>query len=317
MIQSSRETLEKLIAEIAEKEEEFNKSLSENGFENKEAYESAKCERKKINEYADISKKYHDELNSAKTTLNKLIKDTKNISYIDIEVLNTELNELKSEIDKKGIAKEDISIRAANNKKILEGIEKIKGGMSEVFEYYKNCRLISDAAKGSINGKDKLPFELYIQSVYFDDILNHANTRLKIMSGGRYELVRAESADSRQRKTGLDIEVIDNYTALSRGVNSLSGGESFMAALSLALGLSDVIQYESGGIHIDTMFVDEGFGSLDAESLNSALKVLQNLTEGDRMVGIISHIEELKERIDRKIIVTKLSGGRSTLKLVR
>lgn len=317
VIQSSSETLEKLIAEIAEKEEEFNKSLSENGFENKEAYESAKCEREKINEYADISKKYHDELNSAKTTLNKLIKDTKNISYIDIEVLNTELNELKSEIDKKGIAKEDISIRAASNKKILKGIEKIKGGMSEVFEYYKNCSLISVAAKGSINGKDKLPFELYIQSVYFDDILNHANTRLKIMSGGRYELVRAESADSRQRKTGLDIEVIDNYTALSRGVNSLSGGESFMAALSLALGLSDVIQYESGGIHIDTMFVDEGFGSLDAESLNSALKVLQNLTEGDRMVGIISHIEELKERIDRKIIVTKLSGGRSTLKLVR
>lgn len=125
------------------------------------------------------------------------------------------------------------------------------------------------------------------------------------MSSGQYELKRQEDGDNKKEKAGLELNVIDHYNGTERSVKTLSGGESFQASLSLALGLSDEIQSYAGGIRLDSMFVDEGFGALDEEALNQAVKALGSLTEGKRMVGIISHVSELKERIDRKIIVTK------------
>ena len=131
-----------------------------------------------------------------------------------------------------------------------------------------------------------------------------------IMSNGQYELKRKVDAENRQSQSGLELNVIDHYNGSERSIKTLSGGEAFKAALSLALGLSDEIQSCAGGIQIDAMFIDEGFGSLDEESLNQAINVLHNLTEGDRMIGIISHVSEIKERIEKQIIVKKaITGG--------
>ena len=147
-----------------------------------------------------------------------------------------------------------------------------------------------------------------MQMAYFDRILRRANIRFLTMSSGQYELKRQEDSDGRREKAGLELNVIDHYNGTERSVKTLSGGESFQASLSLALGLSDEIQCRAGGIRLDSMFVDEGFGSLDEEALGQALKALENLAEGSRLVGIISHVSELKERIGKKILVTKNRG---------
>ena len=151
---------------------------------------------------------------------------------------------------------------------------------------------------------------------YFDRILLRANTRLMRMTRGQYELCRRTQAQNRQQQSGLELDVTDHYNGSQRSVKTLSGGEAFLASLALALGLSDEIQSSAGGIQLDTMFVDEGFGSLDEASLAEAIRALSSLTEGDRLVGIISHVSELKERIDRQILVTKDRLGGSHLQIV-
>ena len=158
--------------------------------------------------------------------------------------------------------------------------------------------------------------ETYIQMAYFDRTLIRANTRLMTMTGGQYELTRREGASNQRSQSGLELDVLDHYNGTKRSVRTLSGGEAFLASLSLALGLSDEIQANAGGIRLDTMFVDEGFGSLDEDALDQAMRALQNLTEGNRLVGIISHVAELKERIDRQIVVTKHPSGGSTAVVV-
>lgn len=171
-------------------------------------------------------------------------------------------------------------------------------------------KAMADTAAGEVNGKDKITFETYVQMAYFERIIARANARFMVMSGGQYELKRCMEEDGRG-KNGLGLSVIDHYNGSERSARTLSGGESFQASLSLALGLSDEIQSQAGGIRLDTMFVDEGFGSLDGESLNLAVKALAGLAEGNRLVGIISHVPELKERIEKQIVVTKEKSGGS------
>ncbi|MBR3621444.1 MAG: SMC family ATPase, partial [Clostridia bacterium] len=153
--------------------------------------------------------------------------------------------------------------------------------------------------------------ETYVQMTYFERIIARANTRFLVMSGGQYELVRRKEAGNNRSQSGLDLDVMDHYNGSVRSVRTLSGGESFMASLSLALGLSDEIQSSAGGIKLDTMFVDEGFGSLDGDALGQAMRALEGLTQGNRLVGIISHVDELKSRIDKQIVVTKDKSGGS------
>ena len=156
--------------------------------------------------------------------------------------------------------------------------------------------------------------ETYVQTTYFDRIVNRANIRLMKMTGGLYELKRQTTAISNQSQSGLELDVVDHSNSTLRSVRTLSGGESFQASLALALGLSDEIQM-STGIRLDTLFVDEGFGSLDPESLEQAYRALADRTEGNRLVGIISNVGELKEKIDRQILVTKARSGGSTAEI--
>ena len=159
--------------------------------------------------------------------------------------------------------------------------------------------------------------EAYIQMTFFDRIIARANKRLMVMSNDQYQLKRRREAENRQTQSGLELDVIDHYNGTERSVKTLSGGESFKASLSLALGLSDEIQSSAGGVKLDTMFVDEGFGSLDEDSLRQAMNALTDLTEGDRLVGIISHVEGLKKEFDnRQIVVRKEPSGGSRMEIV-
>ena len=164
------------------------------------------------------------------------------------------------------------------------------------------------------NAFAKLHALLCVLNGLVNRILRHANTRLMQMTAGQYELERI-GAENQRSQSGLDLGVIDHYNGTRRNVKTLSGGESFKASLALALGLSDEVQSSAGGIRLDTLFLDEGFGSLDEESLELAIRVLSGLTEGDRLVGIISHVGALKDRIDRQVVVHKARTGGSTVEL--
>ena len=181
--------------------------------------------------------------------------------------------------------------------------------MEQTEKEYVWIHSLADTAGGTLNGKSKVELETYVQMAYFDRILRRANLRLMTMSSGQYEMKRRESADNKKDKSGLELNVIDHYNGSERSVKTLSGGETFQASLSLALGLSDEIQSMAGGIQMDAMFVDEGFGSLDEDALNQAVKALGNLAEGKKRGGIISHVSELKDRIDKKIVITKNRSG--------
>lgn len=205
----------------------------------------------------------------------------------------------------------DLYGKLANNRKISEHIQKKLPDFKRCRTDFANIESLSKTASGELRGQSKLAFEQYIQSAYFERIILHANERFIKMSGGRYEFTPSSETTGKKFKTGLDLDVIDNYTGKNRSVKSLSGGEGFKASLSLALGMSDVIQASAGGIRLDSMFVDEGFGALDDESLEQAIGILSELTGGSRSVGIISHVQELKERIDKRIVVKKNLKGSS------
>lgn len=178
---------------------------------------------------------------------------------------------------------------------------------ADLVEAYKTVGAVYDLIAGKQTG---INFERYVLGALLDDVLAAANERLQAMSRQRYTLQRSQSwDDKRVKQIGLDIEVYDNYTGYARPANTLSGGETFLSSLSLALGLADVVQAYSGGIHLDAIFIDEGFGTLDSETLDYALKTLASLKSGGRLVGIISHVPELKERIDARLAIHKTDRG--------
>ena len=201
--------------------------------------------------------------------------------------------------------------RREANGTALENIRRRSGRLEALEREWAMVQALSNTAGGNVSGREKIMLETYIQMTYFDRIIDRANTRFMIMSGGQYELKRRERAMNNQSQSGLELDVLDHYNGSERSVRTLSGGESFQASLSLALGLSDEIQSLAGGIRLESMFVDEGFGSLDESALEQAVQALAGLTEGNRLVGIISHVAELKERIDRQIVVTKERTGGS------
>ena len=201
------------------------------------------------------------------------------------------------------------------NGQARDKIDKQRGKLEELETQCTWLNALVRTATGTLPGKAKIDLETYVQTTYFDRILERANLRLQKMSGGQYDLKRRRNADDLKSKSGLELDIVDHINATERSVNTLSGGEAFLASLSLALGLSDEVQM-STGIHLDTLFVDEGFGSLDSEALGKAYQTLAGLTEGNRLVGIISHVSELKERIDRQIVVAKDPDGSSHAELV-
>lgn len=287
--EAGKEVLEK---EIREKQQEYI-DLKENSRKMKETFERFQAEKARIT--------------STIKTLDEQQKEIGEIREDEIREQYTESTTQKTELAEK--RKELFSIQSGNLE-IFRKVQKRKEEMTKAEAEYVWMKNLSDTANGNLNGKAKIELETYIQMAYFDRILRRANVRFMTMSSGQYELKRQEQSENRKEKAGLDLNVIDHYNGTERSVKTLSGGESFQASLSLALGLSDEIQASAGGIRLDSMFVDEGFGSLDEEALSQAVKALSSLADGHRMVGIISHVAELKDRIENKIIVTKQCSGK-------
>lgn len=234
---------------------------------------------------------------------------------IDYDAANEELTRVSAELAVLRQTGNAASGRVSVNHQVKAGLERTAGELTALEEKLRWLEPLSKTANGSLSGKERLMLETFVQTTYFDRIIACANTRLLRMTDGQYELIRHTEAADGRRLTGLELDVIDHYNGSERSVRTLSGGESFKASLSLALGLSEMIQRQSGGIRFDTMFVDEGFGSLDEESLRQAINTLTNLSGTDRLVGIISHVAELKERIDKQIVVTKTRDGYSQARI--
>lgn len=272
--------------ELSEEIDEFNKSYESTNKENQEL-------AKQLVSYTTQVDEYTNQLKDVVKVDDKPLVNKKDILDEEKEELTEQLKEVTS--------------RYKINTKALNNLNKAYKAIESTEKKLEWVNVLCDTANGTLNGKDKITFETYIQMSYFDRILVYGNSRLEIMTNGQYSFVRGEE--------GLDLSVIDHYNGTTREVSTLSGGESFMAALSLALGMSDEVQARASSVQIDTMFVDEGFGSLDNDSLSKALDSLQELSEGNRLVGVISHIPELKNRIDKKIVVTKNKAAGSEIKL--
>ena len=271
------------------------------------------------NALSEAEKQYSDceksiaALDAAILQLQKLLKASEDINIEEASDRKTVLLEKKGAL---GEEQKKLHNRIVTNRNALKNIEDRSGELAGLEKKWMWIRALSNTANGNLKDKEKIMLETYIQMTYFERILERANTRFMVMSGGQYELTRRRAAGNLRSQSGLEIDVIDHYNGTKRSVKTLSGGESFMASLSLALGLSDEIQSLAGGIRLDTMFVDEGFGSLDEEALQQALKALAGLTGGSRLVGIISHVGELRDRIDKQIVVTKEKTGGSRVSVI-
>lgn len=268
-----------------------------------------------INEKLEFDKKNNDEKIRLETSILEKEASNKEASKLNKEKLLKQLEEFKILKENTVLSLNVILLRNDKNKKIFKNLKNklIEGEQSS--KYYQMIKKIHNTASGNIS-HNKVMFETFIQLTYFDKIIFNANQRFISMTGGQYELLRRKIPTSLSGKVGLDIDVLDHYNGTTRDIKSLSGGESFKASLCLALGLSDEVQSSCGGIKLDTMFIDEGFGSLDEESLRFAIDTLNDLSEGSKLIGIISHVSELKDRIDKQIIVKKGKSGGSYFKMI-
>ncbi|WP_368292826.1 AAA family ATPase [Dehalobacter sp. TBBPA1] len=289
----------------------YTKKLSECDFPNEEAYHSALKTESEISELKHSIDQYQNEVQAVEQDLRRLFKETENKQKQDMEQLEAAKQKLEQEKRKADESIRTLIARLGTNEPIAKALSRAISDAAIYQQEYLLLSNLSKTANGELGGKQKLAFEQYVQASYFNQILIEANKRLKIMTNSRFELLRREDAADLRAQTGLEIDVLDHYTGRIRSVKSLSGGESFKASLSLALGLSDVIQSYAGGVEIDTLFIDEGFGALDTESLEQAMQTLIGLAAGNRLVGIISHVSELKERIDRQVVIMKSNRGSS------
>ena len=235
------------------------------------------------------------------------LKDVEGKEKIDITSLVADITAIEERTASIKDASKDIEMRSVKNKGLMGDLITCKSDMERLDSECKDVRELSKVVLGEVGSRQT--FEAYVQSLYFKRVLSFANKRLGIMSGNRYQMSVRDVPDGIS-KIGLDIDIADRLTGENRPATTLSGGESFKAALSLALGLSDAVQHMNGGVRIDTLFVDEGFGTLDERSLEQAMDVLHQLSDGNTLIGIISHVAALKNEIDRKIIVTNSDPDR-------
>ena len=274
-------------------------------------------------------KAFDDTLSAAQATFDEA-RDKANSTAIEIDTLQGQIADTEplgydavleekttAENVQRGLIKQSqqVSARQSTNQTALDGMAKAAELLSAMEARYKWLKELSDTANGDMAGKAKIKLETYIQAAYFDSIVARANLRLLQMSNMQFELKR-RGESGKQGQSGLDLNIVDHGNGTERDARTLSGGESFIASLSLALGLSDEIQSNAGGIRLDSMFVDEGFDSLDETKLAQAMQALKSISQANRLIGIISHVAGLDEKIDKKIVVTKERGGGSMAEIV-
>lgn len=261
--------------------------------------------RREMQQTEQTLQHYRSRANTLEGQIHALQKQVTNAASYNLSELENQLTEMQLQRDALEQQYTQITMRKQRNTDALTQLSQCSTELREIEQHWTQLKALADTAGGTISGKEKIMLETYVQMTYFDRILIRANSRFLVMSRGQYELQRCAQSNSNRRQTGLELDIIDHYNGTTRSVKTLSGGESFQAALSLALGLSDEVQSLAGGIRLDTMFVDEGFGTLDEDALGQALRALTTLSDYGRLVGIISHVGALCQQIDRQIFVTK------------
>ena len=309
------DALPALKAALVNAKESFAAGLAQNGFADDAELDAAlrmleaADPEKRLKQWQNDLNDYRNRCSNTAERLEDLTRQTKDLQVTDMEALQNRLKEAQDALDQAGRAETDLTARRKNHEKVRKQVSDALTELKQTDALWERLDRLAELAVGASGDGGKLSFERYVMGALFREVLEMADRRLDVMSGGRYQLVHTTSVGRANSAAGLEIEVLDLVTGKQRPVGSLSGGESFQVSLSLALGLSDVVQSHAGGIGLDTMFIDEGFGTLDSGALDNALKVLDQLAEGSRLVGIISHVDRLEESIPQRIRVSKTAGG--------
>lgn len=290
-------------------EQNFVQALAAKHFADKEDFLESLADEKEIEETEARMNSYRQAVKINEEQLKQAKEDAKGRMIADEEALQKEVEKQSALVEAYRQENIQIGYRIRKNEDVRKKIAGQRGTLERFSKENEMCSRLYALIMGDIPNKAKITFEQYIQAAGFDRIIAAANRRLLPMSDGQYELFRKEDSDDKRSKTILDLEVQDNFTGYRRPVGSLSGGESFKASLSLALGLSDTVSSHLGGVQMDALFVDEGFGTLDKKSIEGALDILMNLSQSNKLVGIISHREELMESIPQQINVIKTKDG--------
>lgn len=289
----------------------LNQAMEREGFSDDDALKAARMEPGALSRTRQMLEEFEKQRHHALTSQKELQERLKAQPPVDEAALLEQKAAYKARQNHLAERRGARSLEIAANERLYHRVRTDWQAFSDLSVRYAMLKELSDTANGKLKGSEKMTLERFIQADYFQQVLIQANQRFLQMTSGQYELERAQTADNLQSQFGLELNVINHYTGKSRSVRSLSGGESFMASLSLALGFSDVIRQHAGGVVMDTLFVDEGFGSLDERSLDQVMDALSRLSGSSKLVGVISHVAELRNRIERKIIVTKTPSGSS------
>ena len=307
-IRTLNEALEARKAEEQRLHTDFQKTLETQKFRSEEEMLGYVVQEAEIDSTEEHIREYEQNVNTNAAQLEEASAAAEGKTLIDMDELQTLLNGQKTAALEARERVSGIDYRIRSNTEKTEGMRGRKDGLEKARKEYNLCERLYNLVKGQ-TGNGKITLEQYIQATGFDGIIKAANRRLYPMSEGQYELYRQEDSVGKKTNTFLDLEVLDNYTGHRRPVGNLSGGESFKASLSLALGLSDTVSSSLGGIQMDALFVDEGFGTLDRKSIDNAMNILLNLSDASKLVGVISHREELIENIPQQIRVSKTKEG--------
>lgn len=306
-----RENQKEALRAAQQRQQEWEQRRTEAGFADDAAWNAACWNAERRETVRQELEKYETDRNRLAVLEEEQARAAEGLQYTDLDAVEQQRMQVEQKL--KTCREQSYAIRRAleHNNTVMDALSKQERARASKQKTLASLRELSQTASGDVPGKPKLSFEKYVQAAYFVQILERANRRLREMSGGRYELRRRQQASDLRMQTGLDMDVLDHHTGRLRDVKTLSGGESFLGALSLALGFSDVIQSHAGGIAVETVFIDEGFGSLDSQALEQAIGVLSELSSDSRLIGIISHVAELKERIGRQIVVHRGRTGSS------
>ncbi|MBQ4424257.1 MAG: SMC family ATPase [Lachnospiraceae bacterium] len=293
-------------------EETFARQLAEEGFADEAAFRAAQMPPEEMSRAEKRIRDHESRINQLAGRMDELRKKAQGKEKTDLAALDEKIREAGEKKKALGRKKEERSARRRQNEAALGTIRRVRKKQQEKEEQWAVIADLYKCCAGQLDGAAKLTFEAYVQQYYFRQVVAAANKRLTVLTGGNFTLRCKEEARDLRSQSGLDLDVLDRSTGQWRDVSTLSGGESFLASLALALGLSDIVQAASGAVRIEAMFIDEGFGTLDENALGNSVRVLSDLAEGTRLVGIISHVHELEERIEKQIVVTKTIGGAKT-----
>ena len=295
---------------MEENRKKWQEALKKNGFATEEEYRNSVLTDNEIAMLSEDMERFNQELLKARTIFQQLRMAAKKLTRVEESELLKERDMLTDEKAKAAERAGLLSARRIRNEGAYRNLQKLMEERRKLKEEKQQIEILYTTADGKVTGSARIDFQTYIQRQYFRQMIHAANKRLCIMTDNQFLLqCRDMELLGMKGEVGLDLDVYSMSTDRTRDVKTLSGGESFMAALAMALGMADVIQSTAGKVNIDAMFVDEGFGSLDESSRMKAIRILKELAGDRRLVGIISHVTELKEQIDRKLLVTKNDKG--------